>query len=140
MLYLDTSVVVAILTSETHTSRAQAWIAAQLDSDIAVSPWVETELSAALAAKLRLRAIDEVQRQNAIRMYDGLRADTLTLLAISTADFAYARQLASNPDAALRGGDALHFAVAARHGATLCTLDRQQALACAASSLESLLI
>jgi predicted nucleic acid-binding protein len=45
MLYLDTSVVVALLTAEPATGRVQDWLRQQDPAELAISDWVVAEFS-----------------------------------------------------------------------------------------------
>lgn len=51
MFYLDTSVIVAALTSEPHSERVIAWMAERPEGSLYVSEWCDTEVSSALALK-----------------------------------------------------------------------------------------
>jgi predicted nucleic acid-binding protein len=125
MLYLDSSVAVALLTSEPHSLRADAWLIAQ-GRELALSRWTETEVAAALAAKARVGQLNllllEEARLNFLNFVRSARR-----LPIDGRHFELATRFASDIDAKLRGGDALHLAVASEAGAVLCTLDRGQA-------------
>ncbi|HEX9932826.1 MAG TPA: type II toxin-antitoxin system VapC family toxin, partial [Allosphingosinicella sp.] len=117
---------VALLTNEPHSWRADAWLIAQQGREIALSRWTETEVAAALAAKARVGGLDlqllEEARQS---FWDFVRS--ARRLPIAGRHFELATRFASDVDAKLRGGDALHLAVASEGGAVLCTLDRGQA-------------
>jgi predicted nucleic acid-binding protein len=52
-------------------------------------------------------------------------ADSFTTLPMARLDFRMAARLADQHALGLRAGDALHLALCAHHGATLCTLDRR---------------
>ncbi len=127
MLYLDASVVVAIFTAEAETDRLQNWIDGKSGEIIAVSRWVDVEFAAALAAKARSGALDEVARKKSLLIYRQALRDSFTRFEIGEAQFEHAERLAQNPAAGLRGGDALHLGVAVTYRATLCTLDKRQA-------------
>jgi hypothetical protein len=124
-LYVDTSVLVAALTKEAETARMQAWLAAQSPGNLAISVWVVTEFSAALSVKLRTGEIDTTHRANALAAFALLSEESFGLLGVSAMNFRTAALLADQYKLGLRAGDALHLAICAEHGATLCSLDRR---------------
>jgi len=123
--YLDTSALVAALTNERETERMQNWLAAQTKGDLAVSEWVATEFSAALSIKLRMGQIETAHRADALAMFARLRAENFGTLPVTAVEFRTAATYADQYALGLRAGDALHLAICATHGATLCTLDRR---------------
>ncbi|HZK90199.1 MAG TPA: type II toxin-antitoxin system VapC family toxin [Stellaceae bacterium] len=124
-LYLDTSLLVSALTAEREGSRIEAWIRSNSSDDFAISDWVVTEFSAALSMKLRTQQVDLAQRATALSLFSGFCIEKATVLPVEHQHFSAAARLADRYDAGIRAGDALHLAVAADHGATLCTLDRR---------------
>jgi uncharacterized protein len=58
-------------------------------------------------------------------MFTRLTTDSFAVVPVSRLQFHTAARLANQYTLGLRAGDALHLAVCADHGATLCTLDRQ---------------
>ncbi|TCZ65343.1 type II toxin-antitoxin system VapC family toxin [Roseicella aquatilis] len=126
-LYLDTSLLVSASSVETETGRSQAWLASRSQATLAISPWVFTESSSAAAMKIETGQIDRAVRDTILARFREFAADTLRLLPIEPADSRRAAQYADQHALGLRSGDALHLAVCAAHGATLCTLDRRLA-------------
>ncbi len=124
-LYLDTSLLVAALTNEAETRTIQLRLGDQSPEALAISDWVGTEFSAALSIKLRTGQIQIGHRAEALAMYARLCADSLTILPVLPSQFRTAARFADQYTLGLRAGDALHLAVCADHGATLCTLDRR---------------
>jgi predicted nucleic acid-binding protein len=125
MLYLDTSLLVAALTNETETERMQRWLGQQAEDDLAISDWVVTEFSSALSIKLRAGHIEPAHRADALAMFARLTTDNFLVVPVARLQFRTAARFADQHGLRLRAGDALHLAVCADHGATLCTLDRR---------------
>jgi len=125
MLYLDTSLLVAALTNEPDTERMQGWLGHQAEGDLAISDWVATEFSSVLSIKLRAGHIEPAHRADALAMFARLCADSFLVVPVSRSQFRTAARFADQHQLSLHAGDALHLAVCADHGATLCTLDRR---------------
>jgi uncharacterized protein len=125
MLYLDTSLLVAALTNEAETERMQSWLGQQAEDDLAISDWVATEFSSALSIKLRAGHIEPASRASALAMFTRLTTDSFAVVPISRLQFRTAARFVDQHTLGLRAGDALHLAVCADRGATLCTLDRR---------------
>lgn len=137
MPYVDTSVLVAALTPEAETERVQGWFSAQPIGSLLISDWVATEFSSALSIKLRGGRIGERDRAAALSAFTRLGASGLRRLRVDPEHFRLAARFADRNELSLRAGDALHLAVAAEHGASLCTLDRRMAAACPLLGIET---
>lgn len=138
ILYPDTSVLVAAFVTEPGSKRADAWLSESLAS-LGVSGWIEVEFTSALAAKARNGKIDTGQASAALSTYrTGIRVASKQLQVTQLA-FGRAAEMVTVADG-LRGGDALHLAIAEAHKATLVTFDRQQAALGAKLGVETLLL
>ncbi len=140
MLYLDTSVLVAVLTHEARTASLQTWLATQDPESLAVSDWVVTEFSGVLSIKVRTGQLAPDYRAKALAVFAELIDNSLLVWPVSRLDFRTAARFADQHTTGLRSGDALHLAVAANHGRCVCTLDRALAQAAVALGVSAELL
>ena len=139
-LYLDTSLLVAALTKEAETARIQRWLREQATMTLAVSDWVVTEFPSALSLKVRARQITAANRADALAAFARWVEESFSLLPVSGLQFRTAARFADQYALGLRAGDALHLAICADHGATLCTPDRKLSEAGAALGVKTILL
>lgn len=123
MVYVDTSVLVALFLNEQHSQAATDWYAVET-SELAAAAWCVPEFASALGLKQRTGAIDEQQAQGAWVPFERMVAADLNLLPVEPANFYRAAELVLDAAGALRAGDALHLACAEAAGAKhMATLD-----------------
>lgn len=124
-VYVDTSVLVAAHTRESHTDLAQRWLSEQSGDELIITPWTLVECDSALAIKRRRGELDEAGQLAASADIDAFVQRFVSILALHENDYRHARLLCRRPTSGLRAGDSLHLASALRLDATkFATLDR----------------
>ncbi len=117
----------AALTNEAATGRVQIWLSQQDPAALLISEWVATEFASALSIKVRTHALTIDDRARVAGAFTRLKSESLTVVPVTREHFLTAARFAEHYEIGLRAGNALHVAVAAGHGATICTLDNRLA-------------
>ncbi len=124
MIYVDTSVVVALLTVEPSTQSIVNWFS-KINEPLISSDWLLTEFSSAISIKLRTRQISDTDAKLVQKEFNSLVSGGLKLIPVSRAAFQSAATMTSNYQSRLRSGDSLHLAIAKERGIqTIATLDK----------------
>ncbi len=123
MIYVDTSVLVAMCVRESGSRAVDRWYSACTD-DLVSSAWCVTEFASALGIKQRTGELDEAAALVAWQQFERLCANDLQLLTIEPTTYHNAAILALDASSNLRAGDALHLAAAHDSKAvSMATLD-----------------
>ena len=123
MVYVDTSVLVALHLNEPKSAAVARWYAACTD-ELVSAMWCVTEFASALGIKQRTSQITEAEGQKTWQRFERLCASDLQLLPVEPATFHRAAVLTLDGTTGLRAGDSLHLAVALEAKAkSLATLD-----------------
>ncbi|MSQ73450.1 MAG: PIN domain-containing protein [Betaproteobacteria bacterium] len=123
MVYVDTSVLVALYSKEHKSATVSRWYAACAD-ELVSALWCVSEFASALSIKQRTGQIDEAALQAAWQQFERLCASDLVLLPLEPRTFHRAAVFSLDPASGLRSGDALHLAAALDSKArSMATLD-----------------
>ncbi|SPB18080.1 hypothetical protein NOV72_05278 [Caballeronia novacaledonica] len=123
MIYVDTSVLVALCVRERMTAAVSLWYASVKDELIS-GVWCVTEFASALGIKRRSGQMTEAQSDFAWRSFERMCGNDLQLAPIEPPVFHQAAMLTLDASTGLRAGDALHLATALdRKARTIATLD-----------------
>lgn len=123
MFYVDTSVIVALLTVEPKTPEVTAWYAGLQETPFAAD-WLLTEFSSAISIKLRTGQLSEAYAKRVRKEFNLLTTGGLRLVPVSRTAFSRAAEMIKQHQHGLRAGDSLHLAVALELGAShMATLD-----------------
>lgn len=106
---------------------AKAFLIGLPAGGVLTSWWTQTEITSALGVKSRTGSLDADLRPTVLAaMRAELRRSTVSV-ALVAGDFETASRFMEVCDVPLRGGDALHLAIARRHDAVVWTFDRKMA-------------
>lgn len=111
MLYVDTSVIVPLLTTEPKTGAVTAWFA-KLHDTPACADWLLTEFHSALSIKIRTGQINEIDAKRVRKEFEMLADGGLRIVPVSRDAFRHAAKMVQQYEHGLRSGDSLHLAVA----------------------------
>jgi len=132
MIYLDTSLMVALLTPEERSAQALDWFA-QSREPLISSDWLITETHSALGIKQRHHGLSSSARQAAGQQLERLLQGGVELRLLDRERFRQAAELLQDSALGLRAGDALHLAVALHSRCTrLASFDSRMQQAAAA--------
>ena len=127
-LYLDASIIVALLTNDIFTSRADIYIRSQTPILI-VSDFAGVEFASVIARRVRTREVTQQTAQITFLEFDTWSTRNTEYVETTTADVTAAARALRRLDMTLRTADALNIAIAQRVNATLMTFDQKMAIA-----------
>jgi uncharacterized protein len=132
-LYLDTSVLVALLTPDEFAGRSEQF-RSDNENSLAVSDFAAAEFASVVSRRVRTRITSRENARSALADFDAWLTGVNLRPQIDPADVARADIYLRRLDLPLRTPDAIHIAIAQRLGATLVTFDR--AMTSAARALD----
>lgn len=126
MIYLDTSVLVSLLVAEPASPSVRHWFERSCGEDLATSDWAVVEFGSAMSIKVRQKGLSTRLAVEARGELHSMIDDAVDLHTPMTEAFSHAQDLVAQHQTGLRGGDALHLAVAIEIGAgQFVTLDKK---------------
>jgi predicted nucleic acid-binding protein len=127
-LYLDANILVALLTSEPLSERADEFLRNN-PQVLIVSDFAAAEFASAIARRVRTRETTIGDAQKDLAEFDVWAARSSERIDLNPRDVATATAYLRRLDLTLLTPDALHIAIAGRLDATLVTFDRGMASA-----------
>ena len=126
-MYVDTSVIVAMLTDEPKTQACKDWFKALTQAPMS-GDWLVTEFYSAIALKQRIGQLREKDVKATMHQFENLTNNGgIKLLPVARETFTNAGKL-THQHINTRAGDALHLSVAMQCEAkAFVTLDNAQA-------------
>ena len=122
--YFDTSYLIALIMSEPASDSAIEYVRRSEDEDQATSVWARVEFASALGARFRNKLLTAGEAIDAEQGFAELLS-SFKILSVEPADFELAMQMLQDRSLGLRGGDALHVAIARnRDAVALLSLDK----------------
>lgn len=111
MIYVDTSVLVALLTNEATAGRIAQWYAEET-RPLVTGDWCVTEFASALSLKERTGQLNREQGNAAWELFTEFCDGSLRLLPLDRELFTQAAHHVRESRNGLRAGDALHLVLA----------------------------
>ncbi len=125
MIYFDTSFLVPLVLPEATSGDLVSFMVDFGDQEAATSQWTRVEFASLVSRQVRMRRLDVDGAARATAGFESLIEERFTVILPEVRDFDLARRYLAQPETGLRGGDALHLAIAAnRNAERILTLDR----------------
>lgn len=134
-LYLDASVLVALLIPDVFSEAAEALVE-QAAEPLIVSDFARAELASAVALKVRRGVLTQPQARAVFARFDAWTSEVADVEEVAPADVREGEALVRRLDLALRAPDAIHVAAARRLRARLATFDDRMTEGAAALGVE----
>jgi predicted nucleic acid-binding protein len=126
--YLDTSVVVALLLQDMHSSKADAWLI-RTKPTFLISDFCSVEFAAVVSRRVRMNGLTAENASLALRKFDEWLSRPVQVIRCTPEQMAAAGQIARDFTTKLSAPDAIHLAITRHLGATLATFDDRLAVA-----------
>jgi uncharacterized protein len=120
--YLDTSVMVALLLQDAHSSRAEAWLIREKPTFLA-SDFCAVEFAAVISRRVRMKRLTAETADLALSRFDDWLSRTVQVVRCAPEQMAAAGQIVRDFTSKLSAPDAIHLAITRQSGAMLATFD-----------------
>jgi predicted nucleic acid-binding protein len=120
--YLDTSVVVALLLQDMHSSKADAWLI-RTKPTFLISDFCSVEFAAVVSRRVRMNGLTAGNASLALRKFDDWLSRPVQVIRCTPEQMAAAGQIVRDFTTKLSAPDAIHLAITRHLGATLATFD-----------------
>lgn len=114
MLYFDTSILAPLVKTEASSGKVVNLMAELAGDRLCTSQWTLVELASALAREVRMKATSPKSAQKSLHDFEAILDASFEIIVPDASDFSRAKDFVVRFETGLRGGDALHLAVAAR--------------------------
>jgi uncharacterized protein len=126
MLYFDTSFIVPYVLREATSVRVQRFFTEHNAEELTISHWTRVEFASMLAREVRMGGLSEQAAREAAMRFETAMTQSFTVLLPDRNDFDLCNRYLLRFETALRGGDALHLAIAHNRGVhAFYSLDRK---------------
>jgi predicted nucleic acid-binding protein len=125
-VYLDASFVVALITKDVFSERAERFLSDETPA-LVFSDFAAAEFASVVARRTRTKELTKPEARAAFAALDQWTLRSTTRIETTAADVAAAATLVRRLDLPLRTLDALNIAIARRMAATLATFDTKMA-------------
>jgi predicted nucleic acid-binding protein len=125
-VYFDTSFLAPLVRVEPSSHQVPSFIASLGGDILTTSHWTRVELSSLLARDARMGTLKPDAAAAADATFEDLLERTFSIVLPDANDFTQAKTFLADHSSGLRGGDALHLAIAKNRGARMIyTLDKR---------------
>ena len=138
IVYLDTSVVVSLIVTDSHTDKADAWYRQTTLAPV-ISSLVKLEFAATISRYLRINRLTEPAAEQALDLFDRWVVEETHCVEIAFDDMSRADRIVRNFTTKLAGPDAIHLALAIKLGLPIATFDDRLAAAARMHTVEAIL-
>ncbi|MDO8412521.1 MAG: type II toxin-antitoxin system VapC family toxin [Gallionellaceae bacterium] len=125
MHYLDTCFITPMLLNEATSEAVERYVVRAAAGSLCISQWTRVEFASVVAREVRMKKMKASQGTSVLAEFDKLVQESLLVLVPMAEDYNLAHDYLGKFSTGLRGGDALHLAIAVNHGASkILSLDK----------------